>query len=789
MRRRLLSLTASLVLLLPAVLGPAQAGAARDQLASPAPAPAVPWAPASAFAAIALDSPNPQVPGGYEPVAQTQNARLYINRDDSKLIVEDRRNGKLWTSNPMEPLSDQKTILDDAVFQLNYTNARRQMTNLASSASEKPDLSFQSIQDGVRVVYDIPKLKLNITADYALKEEPRQDVPGQTLVYLQVTIPDGAVKEGGDCSAPTSTTCFMVVTLELLPLFGAAPIGSDGYILIPDESGAIVRFKPEYPQYRQRYSAQIYGQDAAAQAFMGTGQGGGQGQSTVFQYRPRLPLWGLKDGPAAYAGIVTEGEYQANVNGYLAGYITNANRASAEFIYRRQASIPRRRTLFVNRIEDNQIPGERQVRYVLLSGDDANYAGMAKSYRDYLIKSRGLKKLPDQAPRPELDINMGALRRSAFNDQFIPMTTFDQTIQMLQGFLDRGVRDFDVNLIGWNDGGSRGYWPRRYPAEQDLGGNEGLRRLTDFAHKNGIRIYLADNYLFGYLVSSGGIFGQLPGIRNLWPNWSYGFNSRFDTIRGVNKLPVFSGSRTGRGQNLGLYLLNPIIARDNYAHRDFPTHKKLGADGIVLNYMGRLLMSDTNERYPLSRGEVAESWMKLLDDSRQLLGAAQVEGSNGYVIGRTDRIYDAPVDSLDAFGDVAVPTYHIATQGLAVRTTWAVNLRNDPKTEILRQIEWGLQPIYYLTNQPAADLIRANAFVYSSQYEDWVEPATAEYKKMRDEFGYLTGKFITNHEILANRVNRVTYEDGTQIVVNYNPDPYTGPGGPVDAYSYVLRKP
>jgi hypothetical protein len=783
MRRKVLSLAASLTLLLPAVLSPASAVAAKPQAATAA---AASPAPAGEFAAIALDAPNPQVPGGYEPVAETASARLYVNRADSKLIVEDKRYGKLWTSNPLEALSDQKTILDDAVFQLNYTNARRQMTNLASSASEKPDLTFQSVQDGVRAVYDIPKLKLNITVDYTLKEEPRQDVPGQTLAYLQVTVPDGGVKEGGDCSSPTSTTCFMVVTLEMLPLFGAATVGSDGYLMIPDESGAIVRFKPEYPQYRQRYSAAIYGADAAGQAFSGTAAGG----STFRSDRPRMPIWGLKDGESAYAGIVTKGQYQTNINGYLAGYITNANRASAEFIYRRQASIPRRRTLFVNRIEDDQIPGERQVRYVLLGGDDANYAGMAKAYRDYLIKSRGLKKLADTPPRPLIDVYMGALRRSAFQDDFIPMTTFAQSQAMIQSFIDRGIKDFDVQLIGWNDGGERGYWPRRYPAEDELGGNDGLRALTDFAHKHGVKVYLQDNYVYGYTISSGGIFGQIPFVRNIWPNWSYGFNTRFDTMRGVNKLPVFQGTGTGP-RGIGFYLINPVIATNNYVDRDFPTHKSMGADGVLFSIMGTIVASDTNEFYPLSRDQVAETWMKMADKSRQMLGGAMVAGSNDYVLGRTDRIYDAPVDSIDAFGDVAVPVYHIATQGLAVRTTYAVNLRNDPRTEVLRQIEWGMQPVYQLTNQPTADLIRTGfQRLYSGDIDEWLDPAVAEYTKMRDEFGYLGGKYMTNHEILANRVNRVTYEDGSRLTVNYNPEPYVGADGTtVDAYSYVLRKP
>jgi hypothetical protein len=280
-----------------------------------------------------------------------------------------------------------------------------------------------------------------------------------------------------------------------------------------------------------------------------------------------------------------------------------------------------------------------------------------------------------------------------------------------------------------------------------------------------------------------------PVISNIWPNWSYGFNSRFDTMRGVNLLPVFQNNVTGGGRGIGFYLINPVIARQRYVERDFPKHKQYGADGASLVMAGTLAASDTNEQYPLSRDQVVETWMGMADRSRELLGGAMVLGSNDYVLGHTDRVYDAPVDSVDAFGDVAVPVYHIATQGLAVRNTFAVNLRNDPKTEILRQIEWGMQPVYQLTHQPTDLLIRTGFNrLYSGIFEHWVDPAVAEYRQMRDEFGFLADKFVTDHEILQRRVHRVTYEDGTQITVNYNPEAYSGPDGRVDAYSYVLKK-
>jgi hypothetical protein len=721
-------------------------------------------------------SPAAPMPSDFVWIAETPTLRLHVNTTDSRFIVEDRRSGKQWSSNPLEPLGPQRASQEDALFLLSVTNAKRQMTNLLTWSSERPQVVVSPVTDGFRAMYDVGKFKMKITLDYVLKEERGAD--GHVVPFLEVTIPDAGIEEYGDCKLITSVTCFRIVTLEVLPLFGAARVGQRGYIMVPDGAGAIVDFKSEYPQYRQRYSAQIYGPDAASNLL--TFGGGRRSASAVT--RPTMPLWGVKHEDGAYAGIVTKGEFQANINAYLAGYIMNANRGSAEFIYRRQASIPRRRSVFVNKIEELRLPGDRQVRYVLLSGDDATYAGMARAYRDFLIMVKGVQPIT-QPVRPLLDLFMGITRLTSFREDFVPTTTFDQALTIIRQFIDKGVKDFDVHLIGWGDDGYRGRWPRRYPAESELGGNDGLKKLIEASKKLGVNIILEDDYMFGYTFSSGGIIGQIPGLRNIWPNWSYGFNSRWDTVRGVNKLPVFEGSG-------GIYLLNPIIARNNYLERDLPTHKSMGASGVNLRQMGAMVMSDTNDRYPLSRAEVAETWMKMADREREVLGGAIVSGPNAYVIGRTDRVYDAPVLSLDAFGDETVPVYHIATQGLVVRHTIRANLRNDPKTELLLQYEWGLQPVYQLTWAPSSDLIRTTYnILYSSQVDDWIEPATQEYKFMRETFGFLENQMISNHEILSRNFNRVTYADGTRLYVNYNPEPRRTPeGAEVRGYGYALER-
>ena len=134
---------------------------------------------------------------------------------------------------------------------LSVTNAKRQMTNLLTWSSERPQVVFSPVTDGFRAMYDVGKFKMKITLDYVLKEERGAD--GHVVPFLEVTIPDAGIEEYGDCKLITSVTCFRIVTLEVLPLLGAARVGQRGYIMVPDGEGAIVDFKSEYPQYRQRY--------------------------------------------------------------------------------------------------------------------------------------------------------------------------------------------------------------------------------------------------------------------------------------------------------------------------------------------------------------------------------------------------------------------------------------------------------------------------------------------------------------------------------------------------------
>jgi hypothetical protein len=104
-------------------------------------------------------------------------------------------------------------------------------------------------------------------------------------------------------------------------------------------------------------------------------------------------------------------------------------------------------------------------------------------------------------------------------------------------------------------------------------------------------------------------------------------------------------------------------------------------------------------------------------------------------------------------------------------------------------IEYGMFPEYWMTHQPAEDMIRTNnSWFYSTQWTQWIEPATKEINQVRNDFGYLNGLLVTAHDLITPDVHRVRYEDGSEMLVNHSSEGYSGPEGSLAGYSYRLTK-
>ena len=667
---------------------------------------------------------HPGVPDGYDLVGESDGLRLYLEQPTSALIVEDKRNGRLWRSSPAD-LNDNPGVGNtwrkriESPILVSYAGPDRGQAKVADP--EDMEMDYAPVEGGVRATYRFPSEGLELSVIYAVRDD-----------FLEVTIPAAGIVESSENS---------LVSVEILSFLGATHDDEEGYIVFPDGSGAIMRYTAQHPEEVQEIPRVVYGDDVIST----------EGAS-FFREPTVMPVFGLVRGndageDAAFVGMITQGDFDAHVAVARSGKGVNYNHCWVKFLFRRKGRFSLTGGQPARLYEPDRIGGDHQIRYCFLTQENAGYVGMATRYRDFLIQERGAQRMADDAPLMSLDFYMGVERATWFVRNLIQMTTFAQVQEVLADLDSAGVSRVDVTVDGWNRGGAESRYPQRLPVEARLGGADGLRALADDVVARGQRLFLTDNYIL--------ILPSASRARGVFPYT--------DAIRGVDGLPVVEE---------GIYFLNAQVALRKFAARDIPKMADLGASGLRLNYFASLAVPDTNDRYPLSRESFAASWMQIADLAREQFDAVAMTGGNSYAIPYADRLDWVPMNSThyDLF-DETIPFYQIVAHGLVSYNGEAYNLMNDGQRTFLHQIEYGAIPHFVLTGANSALLYRTRANQHwSTQYDFWRDEVIRQYQAM-EMLAPLVNQFIVDHTHLAEGVYQTRYEDGTRVVVNYNAAP------------------
>jgi hypothetical protein len=682
---------------------------------------------------------HPDVEDSYTPVAENDILRLYINNDSTAIIVEDKLNNVLWRSSPSDLKEDKLTtnIWKNQIeipIQVAFVNSERSQSKNVKPTQMKTEL--QPVQDGVRVSYDFYNDALALDLIYTLQDD-----------CLNLTLPDSSIVESGENS---------LVSIEILPFFGAPHDGEDGYIVYPDGSGALLYFTTPHSEQVQKMVGTVYGADASG------GQASGNGSSGVYRQNIPMPVFGLVHKDSGFVSYISNGDFDSGISVGRAGKGVNYNHVWSQFVYRRQGRFSLTGGQPAWLYQPDRIPGDRQIRYCFLDKENANYSGMAKRYRDFLIKERGATPLPSQNPRMNLGFFMGTERRNWILRDMISMTSFDQVDEILADLAEAGVTQTDVTLWNWDKGSISLKYPQSFPVDDRLGGEEALRRLADRVHQRGQRLILSSNYL-----------DVVPGAKDVMPY--------LDAVRGVDGLPLGS-SDTG-------YMLNPEVALERFARKNIAKAKAIGVDGLHLLGFASVALPDKNSRFPMTREGFAATLMKLADLSSEELGRVSMTGSNVYASIYTDSLEMIPLDSThyDIF-DETIPLYQIAVHGLTQYSGDPFNLISDSNRMFLRQVEYGAIPFFVLTEESSSNLVRTNwSGLYSSQYDYWKAEVIKQYQ-VTEKLSHLSSQFISDHRKLAEGVYQTTYEDGTRIVVNYNSVPYSDGTMDIPSMEFIVLK-
>jgi frataxin-like iron-binding protein CyaY len=671
---------------------------------------------------------------GYKRVAQTDNLSLSYNPDSFAIAVKDKRNGYIWFSSAAERYHFEKSNeywknYMSTLLAINYTDLEKNTGGQVKDflTNKTAQISAEELKNGLRLNCNIDKLSIEIAIEFVLD--------GDSLL---ICIPADSISENGNLA---------IVSIEVLPFFGAADRNTDGYVLFPDGSGAIMR-------YNNIENAQRENQQLKWYIF-----GPRNMDNDTYRALKRnmietaaLPVFGVKNENNAFIASLDKGNCNASIGLSAEGNGVDLNRISFELGYRNIFNIILSDIIIngisttggstaakADRAYENQ---DYNLRYTFLAGNDADYSGMANAYREYLIDNGRIKQAIESDVIPlAIDFFMGIKEDRLLFDRFIKMTDFQEAQLITEKLLESGVENLQIKFKGWTKGGY-GQYPINWPPDNNLGGKNGLRRYAEFANENNI-----------------GMFLQVDFMQALSDNG--GFSKRSDVVKQGNTLPVTDDDDEW-------FILNPIVILKRFTSflrrffcRDYA--------GIAFEGLGEMAYKDYNSRNPSLKSDTVETWREIFNQSSEKMRGTAVEGGNAYALEYADFLFNIDIeDSKYYMADETVPFYQMVVHGMIPYTAKPGNLSYDHQLQKLKWVEYGCMPYYELT-YAKPQLLKYTEYnkLFSSYYEAWIDPAVEVYKEFNQRLGSIWREKIIKHQKLDENLVRVTYSNGSVVYVNY----------------------
>lgn len=715
----------------------------------------------------------------FEKIAENGKLLLKADKASGHFIVTSKTTGEVWRSFP-NPKDWQDKLNTDAwkvhlasPFMFRYVefNLRKDLLKETNFYAQKGVISeFEVTDQGFKVIYDMPGLGFIIPVEVKLGEDfVETKVLAEGLVDELVIPKEEAVtvdKNGKEVKAkPKKDPMARLASIRLFPFLGAQTSkDEDGFLYIPDGPGALIDFKERRAGTQNLYTERVYGDDWAY-----------SNRNTMSDRNPiTMPVFGIKSNKQALLGVITEGEEYANVVAAPSGSFSQFNWVAPEYQYRFKFFQPTDTKKLNGYLTYSKeiTKSDRATRYYLLEEQDEeiSYVTLAARYRELLMKESAMTPLEgDQAKlRLQLHLLGGDTEDGFLWDSYLPLTTTKQAEGIVQELSALGVDNMDITYLGWqNDGYSK--FGGDFPVPDKLGGNQGMKKFTDFAHSKGYTVYLDAS---SYTYNRGG---------------KDGFRKNRDGLRDLASSVIESMNWDSRRKTF----VSPQFMK-GVIEGDLEEARSLGINGYLFgNGIGSFLNTDFNENYLTTRQQSKEIQSQLFEKTKETFGSVKGARGNAYTFPYITHMDNMASNfSYDLFIDRVVPFAQIALHGLTTYSFEYANLSDDYADNFLKGIEYGAVPSFVVTNASSQELLKSLSLhqFYSTNYKDWLEEIVSQYQKYEEVLGDVQNEFITGHREIVSGVFETTYSNGKQVIVNYNNKDVLVDGLAVKAKDYIVSK-
>lgn len=701
--------------------------------------------------------------------AENDNLKLYVNEATCIFAVENKKSGYIWWSTPYDYESDpiaagvQRNLMASTLSYrpLDVTNGTLANTTTFSyeTSVNKGSFELEKIDNGVKFTFvfggpgTIGGHNFIIPVSIILEDKSFTAIVHTDEIDEQYGTVEGDL-------------IYELVTMNLLQSLGAGRADEEGYMLIPDGSGAVINFNNGKTS-TQAYQARVYGADLAIS----------KKTAGVKDEQTYLPVLGIvknrEAGDEALLAVCTAGDAYASVNATVSGQATtsiNSAWFSFEFRATDMYTMGTKTPLTVFQSGDVRID-EIKVRYYVMSGDKLNVADLADTYRNYLIDEKGLTK---QSMEDSSDLYVttmgGTIKKQSVLGFPVDMqtvaTSYDEALEIVQKLKELGVDGITLTYNDFNDSGVTGKISDGVNYSGKLGGQNAFNDLYGYIKNNGFTMYPSID-IMEYVRSGYGYSFTLNSSKRMTN--AYATQTAFELAYGNPDTEV-KPSWT---------ILSPYYWPDlfNKIEKSF---KAEGIDTISLNQATKVLYSDFGRKsFEGKEHFLRNDALNILTDGYKQLNDAGIsiiaQECNAYALPYVSAITNVPMYSsnYDLF-DYDVPFYQMVIHGYIPYCSKPVNASSNADELLLLSMMTGAGIHYEFMYHSPNDFTDSEYDTYFyANYEGWLGRAAGNYKLFRDTVSSLSDKTITSYERNSLKNFTVVYSDGTEITVDTDALTYT----------------
>ena len=651
-------------------------------------------------------------------------------KPEDMFALVNKTNGYVWWSSPVNARCDSiatpaiRSKLASGIVLTDAQISRRSKTEFASGDPLKTVIVQKPVKDGIQITYNFRKCGIKVPVSYLLRSD-----------HLEVRIDTGDIteKHGRDDDEPQ-----LAQTLAVLNGFGAANSTEEGYFVIPDGSGAVIRFNNR-KNTADPYCQMIYGADLTAVP---------KTKGAVVK-GVSLPIYGICKGENALLAVASEGEGNCQLCADVSGKgqsNTEYNRCYFRFILRSsdQFYLGGDQMQPLDVYETDMLPRSIAVRYYPLTNQDSinadgsealDYTDIAARYRQYLLEDQHIQVTakPDDA-RLHADLYGGCMKQR--NVLGFPVfmktavTKYDDMLRIVQDLQDAGADRLQISLNRWTDAGISGKVDENAKPSDTLGGSKAFRRLTDYLNAENIGWYpVFSNTAFysgnGYwaltdtAVRVSGAFARIVDYERAY-GVPYG-KKKTMSLLSPETFPKLLETLCKSSSAAGLY-------------------------GVSIGALSDSLYGDYGRQSYTARDTAMQYVTEGLKQLRQN-GSVLAEHPNAYMLPYSDVITDLPLCSggFHIF-DGDIPLYQLVLHGVIPYTTESVNGSADPQDTVLRAVAAGSDLRFDLLGAEADALKDTDFDVYYYAYADyWTEQAAQYYRFAADVLRQVSDSYIISY--------------------------------------------